>query len=375
MSDPLERLRCINPVDPEVLRRAGTPPVPDDVLREVRAPAPLSRRRRWRPAALLVAGVLLTGSAAAAVTLKPGRTSDPLHGTVTGPILGAPAGRATYRVEMAPYLSAGRVGWCVTLAVRAGARLGIGGEGCGAAPPAGAPQIAGGGVSSTVSGDSTLAYFVVDERVARIVMPDGQRVIPRVSPGVPSPWRAAVVETDGEPAPEAVSFVDSAGRVLSVAGQRRAGTRAAGTARLATQQYHPTTGTASGCALRVPRGAGLRASSAKVVTERATGPVDVNGRAFLTSSTVVLYEGRIRFTAAALVDAVRPGRRPAALPGQRSVQGRRGLVDAGGGISARRVGSRWLVVRGGDRAGRHRVLAALGLANNPIRTTRDGDAP
>jgi hypothetical protein len=138
-----------------------------------------------------------------------------------------------------------------------------------------------------------------------------------------------------------------AGRRLSTAANDRAGTRAAGTARLPTRAVDPRRPPPRRCAIRV--GNGLRAVSERVVARLPTRPPDVNGRPFLSCASAVVYlDRRHRYIAAVLLDARAPGRRAAPLTGA--------AADL---ITARRHGPGWLVVRGEGAQRRKAVLRAL----------------
>jgi hypothetical protein len=154
-------------------------------------------------------------------------------------------------------------------------------------------------------------------------------------------------------------LLDKAGQVISTAPNERAGTRAAGTRKLATRAVDPARPPRQRCAIAVPSRAGLRAISERVVTATPAHAPDVNGRAFRACASAVIYLGGRRFTAAVLVDAHHPSRQAAPLPGQRPHPEATGVVEAGGRITARRAGPGWLVVRGINPAQRLRLLRAL----------------
>jgi hypothetical protein len=73
--------------------------------------------------------------------------------------------------------------------------------------------------------------------------------------------------------------------------------------------------------------------------------------AFLSCWDAVYYLRGWPLTAAVLVDARHPGRAPPALPGMKPIPGHPTLLNANGGLqdglSARRLRSAWLIVRGG----------------------------
>jgi hypothetical protein len=318
-------------------------------------------QRRGRLLVALVAAVLVSASAAAAIVSLTGEDSAPL----TGKPGGGPSGAPHYVIELLPYLSAGETGWCTTLVLRHGNGQPIsGGEGCGPAPPAGAPQIVGGGMSASSPSEDSVSYAVVDGRVVSVRVDGGRRIIPRASAGIPPGWKAAVWFTAGgsEPpgsAPTMPAFLNQDGRLISTAPNERAGTRAAGTAKLATRPVDPAHPPRQLCAIRVPSSPRLRVISERVVTATPVHAPDVNGRAFRTCASAVIYLGDRRFTAAVLVDARNPTHQAAQLPGQHQHRTAAGIVEAGGKITARRARPGWLVVRGISPAQRVHLLRAI----------------
>jgi hypothetical protein len=340
---------------------------PFDILRDrlvaaaEAAPTPArSARRRWRSLVAVAAALVISGSAAAAVVKLTAEDSPPLAGKVAGRPGAGPLGTSHYVIELLPYLSAGRSGWCATVVLHGG-KGGplVGGEGCGPAPPADAPEIAGGAVVATTGSGTSVSYAVVDDRVARVRVDGGREIIPRPSRAIPAGWKAAVWFTAGGQTPSPVVFLNRVGQPISTAPNQRAGTQVAGTAKLPTRAVDPSHPPHQRCAIDVPVRAGLRAVSERVVTATPARPPDINGRAFRTcASAVINFAGR-RFTAAVLIDARDPGRQAAPLPGQRDHPGTTGVVEAGGGITARRAGPAWLVVRGSDPGQRLRLLRAL----------------
>jgi hypothetical protein len=341
---------------------------PFDILRDrlvaaahATSPPPRLARPRRRMLIVLVAALLVSSSAAAAVVSLTGEDSQPLTGKVGGKPGAGPSDAREYVIEMLPSLSVGEAGWCATLALRHSNGQPIaGGEGCGPAPPAAAPQIVSGALVATTSrSGKSVSYIVVDDRVASVRVDGGRMIIPRPSAAIPSGWKAAVWFTAGGAAPATPVLLDKAGQVISTEPNQRAGTRAAGTRRLATRAVDPARAPHQRCAIEVPSRAGLRAASERVVTETPAHEPDVNGRAFRACAGAVIYLAGRRFTAAVLVDARNPSHQAAALPGQRPHPGAPGIVEAGGGITARRAGPGWLVVRGINPAQRLRLLHAL----------------
>jgi len=87
------------------------------------------------------------------------------------------------------------------------------------------------------------------------------------------------------------------------------------------------------------------------------------GRGFLSCvDTVYITRQKDHLRAAVLLDATRPGSRPAALPGMRPVAGHVGIFEAPGSEGetlARRIPGAWLVVEEEDRIGQRAPLELL----------------
>lgn len=344
---------------------------------ELADPEHPARGRRWRPRrrrgplVMLGCAVLTVSSAAAAVVVVTGsEPSRPLVGTTPG---FAPGLRG-YRVDFAPDLRSGAIGWCGEIFVSTVA----GGRGCGPAATAGAPVIAGGGlVRGTPPGRGSLNYRVVAGRVAAIGLADGRRIQTKRDLRVPAPWRVAVwteQPTARPPVPPPsrtgpartaeqapVVPLDAAGRsIADPHEQGRAGTRQAGTRRLPAETIAPTTAlTQRPCLIMVPRTPGIHALAEQVITRLPARVPDVAGRPFLSCAAVVVYASGTRYHAALLLDARRPRRATVGrLPGLRPAA-TRGLFTAQGSLTARRAGRGWLVVFGADPAGRANLITAL----------------
>jgi hypothetical protein len=285
---------------------------PFDVLRErlIEASRP---RRRFR-FVLPLAGVLVLGtSAAAAVTLTTHRS--------------APVKTERYQVEVMPDLTAGKIGWCASVTM-----AGVGGmRGCGPAGPPGTHMLAGGGMVNTRGGRSVL-YAVVDRNVDTVVF-GGRRVKPRDDPATPSGWRIAVARTSGE----SIGLLDADGRRLSA----RNAFRGRDPDSVKVDPKNPPN---ARCAIRAAKLPGLRAVSARLLTEIKTRPVIAP--AYLSCATTVYYLGKWRMRAAVLLNAADPHAEAPPLPPNRF-------------LSVRRAGLGWLVVFGAHKADREHVLAAL----------------
>lgn len=98
----------------------------------------------------------------------------------------------------------------------------------------------------------------------------------------------------------------------------------------------------------IGRASGYRARYARVAVARPRLPRRIEGRAFFSCAYTVFRaaDGRSSLTAAILLDALDPAARAASLP-------------AAPGISARRLGHGWLVVRGESAEARSALLARL----------------
>lgn len=310
------------------------------------APAPERvRPRRHRPGGLAIAlaALVVCGSAAAAVVSLTRERSEPLAGHP--PALGG----ARYRVELRPDLSAGAIGWCTTIVIRA-AKGPTAGTGCGPAAAEADALIAAGGLGGRAPG---VAFAIVDHRAATVRFGD-RHVVPIAYPTLPTGWRAAVTIVHGDPA-----IVAEAATGHPLARTELAGTRRAGTQALPTRAVDPNNPPRHPCALRARGLPGLRAISARLSASRPSRTPDVNGSPFLSCATTVFSLDGQRLRAARLLDARTPHRPAALLPGMRAPRTPHEIVSASGLISARRVGPGWIVVYGPTATARARLLRAL----------------
>ncbi len=89
-----------------------------------------------------------------------------------------------------------------------------------------------------------------------------------------------------------------------------------------------------------------------VASEIASYPGVIVGRAFFSCIDTEYYLRESSLDVAILLDAQRPGRSPAAIPGLLPVPGKPGYVngpgDFKGELTATRHGNAWLVVAGGS---------------------------
>jgi hypothetical protein len=322
---------------------------PFDLLRDqlVAAAAPAGvrarRRRRARPLVVLAAALALGGTAtAAAVLTLGGEPSPPLKGRVPGPADGA---AREYTIILRPDLRVGVAGWCSSVQLRGRGEI-MGGTGCGDALSSATPMIAGGGM--TVSRTKVIDYRIVDRRVAYVKLPDGRRIVPRADPALPFGWRAAIAflpaPKGAPPGLDAVRLVAADGRVLA-AGASHA------VKRLPSRQVDAHRPPAVPCAIAHRALPHLAAIDQTIVRGDLAAPIDALGHPFRTCSAALFRLDGVRLRAAVLVDARGPAHAPAHLP--------RGYVPSR--ASARRTGRAWLVVDGGTKAARERLLSALAV--------------
>ena len=362
-----------------------------DLERELVAAAQRRRRggvRSWlrsrsRTVQALAALAVLGAAAASAAALT---------GTRSQPLSGAVAGDARYRITLTPILAAGAVGWCLgdQQTTAHGQALG--------------------GVWSCDDGTATLGMplfaRLADPGLAVITAPDvaavrlggGPTILTRAAASLPFGFRAAVhgagrrLGGSVELRRESLVALDARGAIIPGGDEGelvRTGTGA--DIRLATRSWarvpadlnllSPLSPRASAvapspprgaCATAARRGSGLRAQAGVEVTALAPDPA-ILGHAFLDCADTV-YGGPGGLTlVSVLVDAARPGRPPAALPGMTPIAGHPGSFALpplplllGSGEVARRDGDAWLVARDPPSLGHRRPLAVLG----EVRVTR-----
>lgn len=334
---------------------------------EFRAPessrAPIGRwrwlRRPSRRLLLLVGVLVVSGSAAAAVSLN-GQRSAPLSGVVVDGGSGGIA-RSSYDIEIAPALQGGAIGWCSAITYHGDSRGFLGSGNCGGAGSTaaiGSPLFAPGLRSQGIS------YVLTAPQVAAVRVKDGPTVLTRRDPRLPFGFRAAVFKADHQSSPRSagppsslafeLTALDARGRAIPGGTSPRFGepTR--------FWQYPQRQATGS-CSLHARRESRLHARWGRVVTGIVPDP-GIIGRAFLSCIDTEYYLQGWPLDAAVLLDAEHPGTAPAALPGMARVAGHPGVFNRRlglvGDISARRVGNAWLVVQGAS--GLQQRLTALG---------------
>lgn len=390
MSDPFDLLRA------ELVRAAARADL-------------ASPRRRWawlrgrsRPIAVVIAALVICGSAAAAVVSLSASSSQPLNGRVPGRVAPQRPGSTTsvagyrYSIRVTPSLSTGTSGWAVWTAYQ-GPRFGsgLGGGGGGGYPTRSTPIFQGSGVapwnlpsSNQIRGDS-VAFIVTGPQVAAVrigdrtirtftsaQLPAGDRVavffltphapVPMVGwrPGKPIDSRLRIPE----PGPRlrwrsirttAVLPLDPGGHVLATpapgpdSGYLRGWSfwqaPSAVTPNIQEPRYRGRTRPRAGiCQLTQHGLPGLTPEWGSTI-KRLPTVGDYVGELFVSCVSTEYYLHGWPMAAAVLLDARRPGVVLGRIPGANPVPGHPNVVDfAGASLSARRVGNAWLVVQGGS---------------------------
>jgi hypothetical protein len=388
-----------------------------------------SPRRRWawlrsrsHPVAVVIAGLVVCGSAAAAAISLSASSSQPLSGRVPGQV--APVRRRgaisvagyRYSIRVTPSLSSGSSGWAVWTTYTGPAfGGGLGGGGGGGYPmptnpifqgsdvgpwsiPTGAqtngdsvgfvvtgPQVAAVRIgnrtirtfasSQLPAGDRAAVFFLAAGARAPVVgWRPGQPVNSRMRVPQPGPRaRGASIPTT------AVLPLDSAGHLLptAAAGPDYGYVRgwsfwqapSAVTPHNHEPRYHGQTRPRDGaCELAQHGLPGLTAEWGSTIKTIPTLR-DYVGELLVSCVSTEYYLHGWPIVAAVLLDARHPGAVPGSIPGTRPVPGEPDVVDfAGASLSARRVGDAWLVVQGGSGTRqRTSVLRALRIKKLDLR--------
>jgi hypothetical protein len=399
MTDPYQILRA------RLVEAAG---------RVTAEPAPrLRARSRWwhrgrpRPLSVLVAALVICGSATAAVLSLSGSASQPLSGQVPGRPLGGlptaalqPVAGDRYRITVFPDLPAGGAGWATGFAFSRNGHLASGGQAGGLYPTARDPIFGGAGVgyiSVAPQTSASVAFSLTGPEVAAIRF-DGRTIRTFTSSQLPTADRVAVFFLpDGAPAPVVAGFeridggttrvpagpglssrriraaalvpLDAAGQVIPVrpSNQDEFPSTAfwqapsAVTPTIREPPYHgPTHPGPGACELGQSGLPGLTPEWGHTLA-RITPITGAQGELLLSCIDTHYYLHGWPLTASVLLNAQHPGAAPGPLPGAMQVVGATGIVDyPGAGLSGRRIGNAWLVVSGGSgTAQRLRVLSAL----------------
>lgn len=313
------------------------------------------RLRGRRGLAVALTGLLVAGTAVAAVvTLNP-EPSKPLAGPVED---GAPKARA-YAISLLPEFRAGSAGWCSSVRYSTGGRITSSAMGCGPPRAAGGNMIAGGfGLGRT----ENVQYVITTARVPAVRF--GDRVVAtQTDPALPYGWRFAVVIVPGAgidigpsapgkpstPSSQAVqravpaaqpALLDEAGRPLpgiTPADRAYRGARSRVVTRAAPAQR---------CV--IGRAEGFALGYARVAQGTPRTAARLEGRAFASCAYGVFHRPGKRgaMTVMILLDARHPTRKAADLPPTP-------------GLDGRRLGPGWLAVYGASAGERAKLLAHL----------------
>jgi len=249
-----------------------------------------------------------------------------------------------------PELEGGAVGWCIT----ADPGLGCPVERLYRGPIVGEAWFAAGPPSRTEG-------IVVTRATVESVSVEGQPRIPtRVDPGLPVGVRALVVTAPGRTRGRFPRFraFDAHGDEMVRVPETGVPAIAISRGRTWTRPQVPATGV---CDLASHPLRGLVASAGFVVT-RITRATNVPGRPFLSCASNSYKLNGWSLVGSVLVDARRPGTKPAPLPAIKPVPGLSNVfvaLGSNGEMVARQIPMAWLVVSGG--AGQRQRLAVLAV--------------
>ena len=408
MTDPFEILRA------QLVEAAGR--VTAEPAAPSRAGSRWWHRGRPRPLAVLVAALVICGSATAAVLSLGDSASQPLSGRVPGRPVGGPPAAALqsvagdrYRITVFPDLPAGGAGWATGFAFSRNGQLTSGGQAGGLYPTARDPIFGGAGVGYISVGPQTSAsvtFSLTGPEVAAIRF-DGRNIRTFISSQLPAGDRVAVFFLPaGAPAPVVAGFeritggttrvpagpgrssrriraaalvpLDAAGQAIPVSRSNPSASPStafwqaptAVTPTIHEPPYHgPTHPGPGACELGQSRLPGLTPEWGHTLA-RITPITSAQGELLLSCIDTHYYLHGWPLTAAVLVNAQHPGAAPGPLPGATPVASATGTVDSpGSSLSGRRIGNAWLVVSGGSgTAQRLRVLTALQITQ--LKLTR-----
>jgi hypothetical protein len=387
-------------------------------------PVPRPRRRDWlrrrsHPVAIVVAALLVCGTAAAAAVSLTASSSQPLTGRVPGTIEPASVAGYRYRITVSPNLYAGGAGWGSSITYSGGPGTGSGSSEGGGYPTRTDPVFGGSGISLIPAGGTrlrgdTVGFVLTGPQVAAVRF--GERTIRTfTSPQLPTGDRAAVFfvpagfpeltvgwlpgqpirsslpipKLPGYKGPAriptlAVLPLDRRRNVIPARPSNAYGSfysfwqaPSAITPGNESQPYHGPTHPLHGvCELAAHGLPGLTPEWGQVI--RVISPArDSIGELFLSCINTEYFLHRWPLVAAVLLDARRPGQSLGPIPGAKPVPGLPDIVDLeGGSLTARRIGNAWLVVQGGSGAAQRRqVLAALRISKLDLHRIGRGLGP
>jgi len=388
-----------------------------EAAERVALPAPRKRwgwlRRPSRPVAVLLAALVIAGSAAAAILSL--SASQPLVGRVPGAFSSASLAGFGYTIRVSPGLGAGGAGWQPWIVYSGPGTSGYGQTGGVSAgyPSATAPVFGGGSppggcipcyargnpveyvltgpqVFAVRIGSQTIrtftsralptgdraAVFFIHARGPVSVLPAGERPpgIKNVIFVVPLARSGRVIATEPkpnvapwyEPLPSTWMAPDASTRWWPLPG---------GSMPYHGRGYHQPAHPGPGvCELSQHGLPALHAQFGETIAW-ITPVKDALGEVFLSCIDAEYYLHGWPIEAAVLLDGRQPGQVPGPIPGARPVPGQPGIVDLptghfpsslfsrNFGVTAKRVGDAWLVAQGGyDLAQRVQVLNALRIS-------------
>lgn len=332
-------------------------------------------RRRQRSRRLRVSLAVLsafTGIAALIVATTGGTTSAeaPLHLPPEPPPLLARYPRSTSQpvvVRVSPNLEGGQAGWCVTIIERSGG----GGGTCGPLPTFGHPLV--GGNSGWTHGDRDITTTeIVAPRVAYFLVNGTRRVATRTLPGLPYGLRVAIIHTPLHGSADRALGAVSTKPPIPLDAQGKPIKESRDYGAVWFRDWNPPAAPLNGpCQLRVSGLKGITAEWGQVATAIRSYPQPIVGRGFLSCIDTEYHVPGRGMRAAALLDAVHPGRaRPAAIPGLVPIPQAPGFYNgeayaSDGPMTAKREGNAWVAVAGGGRnaeEARIRLLRHLRLS-------------
>lgn len=386
MNDPFALLRQ------ELVAAAGRAPLPAPSGRRLSLP------RRSRPLSIVLAALVITGSAAAAVFSLAGSRSQPLEGKVPGAIEPGSVAGYRYTVTVIPSLAAGTAGWESFITYVGNSSLGspLGGGGGGGYPTptnplfggscfnCGGPPNRGRTVGYVMTSPQVLGLRIGNRTIRTISspsLPAGDRVavffIPGRGPTLVDGWHPGMpvrgyMTVRGCPCRHgrAVSVIrkipfvailplDRYGHVIATQFMPPYGSvpsfwQAPSAVTPSNHQppYHgPSHPGAGVCELKQHGLAALHPEFGHTISTISPAK-DALGEVFLSCIDTEYYLHGWPLRVAVLLDGCVPGQVLRPIPGARPIPGQPNMVNLAasllpGSLTAKRVGNAWLVAEGG----------------------------
>lgn len=345
------------------------------------ATSPRRLRRRWSPLAIVVAVLLVGGSAAGAIAAILDTGSAPL----TGAVPGITAQLLRYDIPITPDLEPGDAGWCSSpiFSIRNGVTDAAGGDTCSPAAPAGAPVILGGGepisnerdflrqagrTLNAHQGQLNLFWMVVSSQVAAVRLRPGEVVTSRADPRLPAGWRAVVAFVRGvSPTfPQPVAL-DRAGRPI-IQRDTALSRVSPGGAAAATRAYDPGGTAPSPCAIHAAHLPSVTAQWEVVATKApALGSAVAPNALFSCARSWFSIKGQSQAPSAAILLNAQDPRRPAARPPGLTPTDQPGIFsNPSAELVGKRIGQAWLVVQDGSVTQSKMLLSTLRVGGSSL---------